>query len=56
MSWVIVDTTTNKAVFETFDKPTVDDIKENHPRYAAVPALDYLVNLNREIKEQCIQD
>lgn len=49
-SWVIVSKDTGKAVFETFEKRTVDAI--NTDRYAAVPILDYLVNINRIIRDK----
>jgi hypothetical protein len=49
-SWVIVDKSTNKAIFETFSKSITDKI--NVEKYQAVPILEYLQNLNKTIKGQ----
>ena len=44
-SWVIVDKSTNKAIFETFSKSITDKI--NVEKYQAIPILEYLQNLNK---------
>lgn len=48
-SWIIVNKQTGAAVFETFCKEFADTI--NRDKYAAMPALEYLQQLNRTIKE-----
>ncbi len=48
-SWVIVNKETGKAVFETFEEKTANAI--NKEKYKAVPILEYLQNLNKEIKD-----
>ena len=48
-SWVIVSRETGAAVFETFYRSTAD--KVNTAKYAVVPIGEYLVDLNRRIKE-----
>lgn len=50
MSWVIVDSKTGEAVFETFKSETVDKITKYYRGYKAVPVLEYLVSLNRADK------
>lgn len=47
-SWIIVDRETGKAVIELFDRRNVDQI--NQEKYEAVPALEYLQELNVKIK------
>jgi hypothetical protein len=47
-SWVIVDKTNNKAVFETFCYEFADTI--NKTKYEAVPILEYLQNFNKGLK------
>lgn len=47
-SWVIVDKITNKAIFETFNESILGKI--NVEKYQAVPVLEYLQNLNKQIK------
>lgn len=47
-SYVIVSKETGKAVFETFEKKIADAI--NTEKYKAVPILEYLYNLNDQIK------
>jgi len=47
-SWVILEKATKKVLFETFSRKTVDAL--NKTKYEAVPILDHLVVLNREIK------
>ena len=49
-SWVIVDKNTGKPVMETFERKTAEAV--NTERYRAVPILDHLRNLNREINGQ----
>ena len=49
-SWVIRDKTTKKGVFETFNPELV--AKVNTARYEAVPILQYLQELNLEIKNK----
>jgi hypothetical protein len=48
-SWVIVEIATGKAVFETFNEKLTKKI--NLDKYKVVPILEYLVALNRSIKE-----
>lgn len=48
-SWVIVDNITNNAVAETFNKQTAESIDKSD-NYHAVPILEWLVSLNRQIK------
>ena len=48
-SWVIIDLLTDKAVLETFDIRVASAI--NTEKYKAVPILEYLQNLNRQIKQ-----
>lgn len=47
-SWVIVDKITNKAIFETFSESILGKI--NVEKYQAVPVLEYLQNLNKQIR------
>lgn len=47
-SWVIVRLDDGKPVFETFCYEFADTI--NKARYKAVPILEYLQNLNANIK------
>jgi hypothetical protein len=47
-SWVIVNKATGKAVFETFNENTAKAV--NTRLYIAVPALQYLQQLNKLIK------
>jgi hypothetical protein len=47
-SWVIVDKITNKAIFETFSESIASKI--NVEKYQAVPVLEYLQNLNKQIR------
>lgn len=46
-SWVIRDKETGEVQFETFNPAEVERL--NKEKYEAVPILDYLTNLNREI-------
>jgi hypothetical protein len=47
-SWVIVDKTNNKAMFETFSYEFANMI--NKAKYEAVPILEYLQNFNKGVK------
>ena len=47
-SWVIVNKATGAAVFETFNENTAKAV--NTRLYIAVPALQYLQQLNATIK------
>ena len=47
-SWVIVDKTNNKAMFETFSYDFANMI--NKAKYEAVPVLEYLQNFNKRLK------
>ena len=47
-SWVIVEKTTNKAIFETFSEKTAKSI--NADKYKAIPILQYLQDFNRGLK------
>lgn len=49
-SWIIREKGSRRVVCETFNKKTVDAL--NTARYEAVPVLDYLYELNAEIKRQ----
>ena len=51
-SWVIVKKQSGNGVFETFSKKVADAI--NTKKYEGVPILDYLVALNKRIKENKI--
>ncbi len=48
-SWIIVNKATRAAVFETFNENTAKAV--NVKLYEAIPALQYLQQLNRTIKE-----
>jgi hypothetical protein len=48
-SWIIVNKATRQAVFETFNENTAKAV--NTRLYEAIPALQYLQQLNRNIKE-----
>lgn len=47
-SWVIIDKTTNKPIFETFSSSIVSKI--NTEKYTVVPILEHLQALNKNIK------
>ena len=47
-SWIIVNKQTGAPVFETFNPATAQAV--NTAKYAAIPALQYLQQLNRQIK------
>ena len=47
-SWVIVNKSSNKAIFETFNESVISKI--NQEKYQAIPILAYLQNLNKAIK------
>lgn len=44
-SWVILEKSSRKVLFETFDRRKVDAL--NTARYEAVPIDQYLASLNR---------
>lgn len=46
-SWVICERDTGRAVYETYSSELVERI--NRERYIAVPVLEYLQSLNRQI-------
>jgi hypothetical protein len=48
-SWVIVDKTNNKAMFETFSYDFANMI--NKAKYEAVPILEYLQNFNKGLTQ-----
>jgi hypothetical protein len=48
-SWIIVNKATRQVVFETFNENTARAV--NTRLYEAIPALEYLQQLNRSIKE-----
>lgn len=48
-SWIIINKATRQAVFETFNENTAKAV--NTRLYEAIPALQYLQQLNRTIKE-----
>jgi hypothetical protein len=49
-SWIIVNKATRFAVFETFNENTAKAV--NGKLYEAVPALQYLQQLNERIKNE----
>jgi len=49
-SWIIVNKATRQAVFETFNENTAKAV--NGKLYEAVPALQYLQQLNERIKNE----
>jgi hypothetical protein len=48
-SWVVVSRATGKPVLETFERRTAEAI--NQSAYEVLTALQWLVRLNRSIKE-----
>ncbi len=44
-SWVIIELSTNKAIFETFSKSVTKKI--NAKKYKCIPILEYLQSLNK---------
>jgi hypothetical protein len=48
-SWIIINKATRQAVFETFNENTAKAV--NTRLYEAVPALQYLQQLNRSLKK-----
>jgi len=48
-SWIIVNKQTGAAVFETFNPAMAQAI--NTAKYAVLPALQYLQQLNRQLKK-----
>jgi hypothetical protein len=48
-SWIVIDKATGEAVLETFEQSTADAI--NRDKFDVLPALQYLQQLNRNIKE-----
>ena len=48
-SWVIVDKTSNKAIYETFSYEFANMI--NKAKYEAVPILEYLQNFNKRLTQ-----
>jgi hypothetical protein len=48
-SWIIINKATRESVFETFKQSTADAI--NRAKFDVLPALEYLQQLNRNIKE-----
>lgn len=49
-SWVLRNKVTKEVILETFDPKAVAAL--NTAKYEAVPILDYLVELNRQIKQE----
>jgi len=50
-SWIIVQKTTGKAIFEIFSKKTADTIRSKHSdQYKVLPILQYLQDFNSEVK------
>lgn len=47
-SWVIVDKSSGKAVCETFDKATANEVRANYSAYKVVPILEWLVGINEQ--------
>lgn len=50
-SWVVRHKQTKEAVMETFYQETADKVNQSSCFYEAVPALQYLQELNRSIRE-----
>ena len=48
-SWVIVDKSTRKPLFETFNEKTAKAI--NKKNYDVVPIIEYLYKFNKEVKK-----
>jgi hypothetical protein len=48
-SWIITEKESGKAVFETYNKKTADAV--NTQKYNVTPAMEYLCNLNAQIKK-----
>jgi hypothetical protein len=48
-SWVVVDKATGKGVMETSEEKTAQAV--NRERYDVIPALEYLQNYNRAVRE-----
>ena len=48
-SWVIVNKATRQAIFETFNENTAKAV--NVKLYEALPALQYLRQLNKSLKQ-----
>ena len=46
-SWVIREITTKNVIMETFERQHVD--KLNTTKYEAIPILEYLQSLNKDI-------
>lgn len=49
MSWIIIRKATGEVVAEWYDKQRVDAL--NRDKYHAVPAMEYLGELNRMVRE-----
>ena len=45
-SWVIVNKSTGKAVFETFNKSTANKVRDKSVTHKVVPIMEWLVGLN----------
>jgi len=50
-SWVIVEKSSEKAVFETFNKTTADKVREKSTSHMVVPIMEWLAGLNETIKK-----
>jgi hypothetical protein len=48
-SWVVIRKATGEVLFETFSQAVADAV--NRERYDVVPIYDYLVALNKAIRE-----
>lgn len=49
-SWVIIELSTNKVLFETWSVKLVNAI--NTAKYKAVPILEYLVAFNKSVTDE----
>ena len=51
MSWIVVNDKTGKGVLEFNMKSNADLVNAKSKTHKAIPVLEYLGKLNREIKE-----
>jgi hypothetical protein len=49
-SWILREKATKRVICETFSKRIVDAI--NRDKYEAVPILEYLVSLNKQLNTE----
>lgn len=51
-SWVVVWRSSGEAVLEIFDAANAKRINETSTFFKAVPAMEYLQEFNRKVKEE----